>query len=182
MKLIIVLLLMFGLSHAQTTQYYYKKGFEKAVNKDHAGAIVEYTKAIATQNDGTISKDLLYSERAQQKYLLKDFKGAIIDYTKSIELDPTTVYYEDRAYCREELSDFKGAIDDYTKAIELEKKIINNTGYDRSFVKYYYKRGIIKIKIGERESGCTDLRKAVEFRMYPSDYEYYYQLIRKYCQ
>ncbi|HCN84497.1 MAG TPA: hypothetical protein DIT07_12875 [Sphingobacteriaceae bacterium] len=64
------------------------------------------------------------------------------------------------------LNDYKGAIQDYTIAIKLNPK-------DRMA---YNKRGISKIRIGDKNGGCLDLSKAGELGDASA-----YDMIRKYC-
>ena len=65
-----------------------------------------------------------------------------------------------------ELKDFRGAIQDYNKAIELNPK----------YALAYNNRGMAKIALGQKDSGCLDLSKAGEL-----GYMDAYDAIKEYC-
>ena len=65
------------------------------------------------------------------------------------------------------LRDFKGAIDDCTRAIEIKPK----------FAAAYNARGLVKIMLGQKDSGCMDLKKAGELGIKSAN-----EMIKKYCQ
>ena len=65
------------------------------------------------------------------------------------------------------LHDHRGAIADFTKAIDLDPK-------DKWS---YYKRGLSKIALKQKESGCLDLSKAGELGI-----EHVYIEIKEHCQ
>ena len=65
------------------------------------------------------------------------------------------------------MKDFAGSIADYNKALELNPE----NGLT------YYNRGLIKIDSGQRDSGCLDLSKAVEF-----GYSKAFESIDKFCK
>jgi len=65
------------------------------------------------------------------------------------------------------LRDNRGALQDINKAIELNLNDAN----------IYSLRGIAKIALGQKESGCLDLSKAGEM-----GYMKVYDLIKQYCQ
>lgn len=59
------------------------------------------------------------------------------------------------------------AIAEYTKAIE-----INN-----NFSAAYFNRGLVEVVLGQKESGCQDLRKAAELGEIDAN-----KMIQKYCK
>ncbi len=75
--------------------------------------------------------------------------------------------YFKRGVEKNEAGNYKEAVQDYTKAIELDPK----------YAKPYYFRGLCKIKLGEKESGCLDLSKAGEL-----GYDDAYDKIKELCQ
>ena len=92
----------------------------------------------------------------------------IITLTLSISsYSQTAIEYYKRGNAKEKLQDYTGAIADYTKAIELNPK-------DPSA---YYNRGLAKIDLSQKDSGCLDLSKAGEWGA-----ERAYEMIKKYCQ
>ncbi|MCH8014820.1 MAG: tetratricopeptide repeat protein, partial [Candidatus Dadabacteria bacterium] len=67
---------------------------------------------------------------------------------------------------KKNLGDHRGAIQDYNKAIQL------NPNYALA----YYNRGIVKIHLGQKDSGCLDLSKAGEMGFFQA-----YDAIKQYC-
>lgn len=76
----------------------------------------------------------MFFKRGVSKHFLQDYRGAIADFNKAIELKPN----EERAY------NFRG-------------RSSGNIEY------FYYHRGLAKLKVGQKESGCLDFSKAGEF-------------------
>jgi tetratricopeptide (TPR) repeat protein len=105
-------------SYSQTALGYFNKGINKGIDKDHKGAIVDFTKAIEI--------DLKYKEayyfRGLSKSLLEDYRGAIADYTKAIELDPKyAAAYFSRGLSYLNLEEKNKGCLDLSKAGELGK-------------------------------------------------------------
>jgi hypothetical protein len=65
-----------------------------------------------------------------------------------------------------DLHDFSGSIVDFSKTIELEPEQPDG----------YYSRGLVEMRLGQKENGCIDLSKAAEL-----GYQGAYDLIRKFC-
>jgi len=87
-----------------------------------------------------------------------DFQLCITAYTEGIEAEPTAVgYYSGRAYCKSRLNDWRGVINDYDRVLEMNGLSLHDKR------EAYYERGMAKIKIGQKDSGCVDLSKAGEF-------------------
>ena len=124
------------------------------------------------------------------KQNLDDYHGAIIDFTRAIEYSPDeVVLYFSRAIAKSSLQDYRGAITDYTKVIEniiihINKSVgvipdslivlqqiapVTDGTKDSAsfqiinpwFVKAYLRRGKASLMIGEKDSGCSDLKKAL---------------------
>ena len=135
-------------------------GDEKYNLKDYAGAISEYSKAIEINP----IQHKYYISRANFKTWLNDWAGAKIDYSKALELITTDHGYSyrkengeaeisaSRALCEFKLNNFSGAVEDCNNAIVMNS----------SLAEAWYRRGYAKIKLGQKESGCADLSKAVE--------------------
>jgi len=154
---------------------YFGRGLAKQQIKDYEGAIADYSQAIKIGPSA-----LAYNQRGMVRYYKNDFKGAIIDYTKAIKFTPKdeVVYYNranvkdeviyyNRAKTREEILDYSEAFADCNKAIEINPK----------YADAYIERGILKNKLGQKDSGCLDLRKAEELGS-----SYVTDAIKKYCQ
>jgi len=65
------------------------------------------------------------------------------------------------------LGDYRGALQDFNKAIELKPDL----------AEAYGARGLSKIKLGQKDSGCLDLSKAGELGAIQA-----YDTIEQYCQ
>ena len=84
-----------------------------------------------------------------------------------LALAQTAEEYFNRGVAKSDgLGDHKGAIQDYNKAIEL------NPNYALA----YGLRGLSKIKLGQKDSGCLDLSKAGELGFMDA-----YDAIKEYC-
>jgi tetratricopeptide (TPR) repeat protein len=165
---LILLLSQAFIGYGQTAEEYYKGGLAKEESRDNNVAIIYYSKAIELNPKYAEA----YSGRAFCKGELKDHRGAIADYTKAIEMAPKYPFdykdvYMGRGYAKYNLKDYRGAISDYSKAIEIDVK----------YAIAYYIRGLAKLKIGQKESGCLDLSKAGELGEADA-----YEAISKYCQ
>ena len=77
----LALLISFS-SYGQTSEEYYKMGYEKDFAKDYSGAISDFTKSLELDPNSWSGS---YA-RGLSKYRIKDYYGSIADYTKSIEI------------------------------------------------------------------------------------------------
>jgi len=166
---------------------YYDDGCEKVLEKDLAGAIADFSKAIELDT-GFIQA---YENRGVAKFYLEDNRGAIDDYTKALAINPHDYNtYGRRGWAHFNLLEYHEAIADFTKALEGNKnsvifnfirgqsefhikdylgaisdftKVIKSLGSEREQkTQAYYWRGVAKIEMQLTENGCIDLRKAVE--------------------
>ncbi|MFZ2340440.1 MAG: tetratricopeptide repeat protein [Bacteroidales bacterium] len=60
--------------------------------------------------------------------------------------------YSSRGGAKGYIEDYQGAIEDFNKAIRI------NPSDDKS----YYGRGLAKIVLNQKESGCSDLQRALK--------------------
>lgn len=156
---------------AQLAEVYSRRGKTKNVLMDHQGAVIDYTRAIEVEPD-KVQRAELYSRRGDVKKALMDYTGALDDYAKAVETEPTNIekigrLYWGRGFSKYSRKDYQGAIGDFTKAIEIEP----NSGL------FHFYRGISRIELGQKGSGCLDLSKAGEL-----GYKAAYEAIQKYCQ
>jgi len=86
-----------------------------------------------------------------------DCQGAIKEFDKAIKLNPKLA---------EAYSNNRGAIEDYNKAIEINPKL----------AEAYYNRGLAKLFLSKKDSGCLDLSKAGEL-----GYSEAYEAIKEFC-
>lgn len=149
-------------------------------------AVIEFTKAINLDN-----KDIkLYLKRGLALMSGKRYIEAIKDYTFCIDnvaslmmakqdkdtdlhqmfqdnLKYKSVAYSRRGTTKGLLMDVRGAIEDFDSAIAI----------DSDNAELYVLRGLSKIQVGSKYSGCLDLSKAGEM-----GYSKAYDHIKKYCQ
>jgi tetratricopeptide (TPR) repeat protein len=80
----------------------------------------------------------------------KELKKAVVYFNKAIELNPkyADAYFQ-RGVCDEKTAEM---IDDFTKAIKF------NTNY---LTEAYYKRGLCKFDLNNKDGGCEDIEKAI---------------------
>ena len=126
---------------------YIISGKKKALENDHYGAIIDFTKAI---NINQRNFGLLY--RSRSKVALKDYNGAILDLTLGIKQAPNEqLFYNDRGNIYSyDLGKYYDAISDYTRAIEL----------DPNHDTWYTNRGNSKEMLGDLNGACDDWKKA----------------------
>lgn len=151
--LLIITSLFVSFDNGQTAVDFKNRGNKKAELKNYRGAILEYTKSIALDPQYAEA----YYNRGYAKSQLKDYQWAIADFNQAIKFGSKLGSYIDWAFyergnCKAQLKDFRGAKLDFSKAIELEP----------DFSEAYNYRGVVKIFLGEKNSGCLDLSKAGE--------------------
>jgi tetratricopeptide (TPR) repeat protein len=186
---LVVLLLVSFAGHSQTfnkkAKEYYDNGCNKVSSKNYTGAVEDFSMAIKLDSGFKQA----YENRGVAKFYLQDISGAIEDYTKVLEMDPNEyTTYGRRGWAKFYLRDYKGAIEDLDRAVqgsndkyrycnfrgEAKFKLRDYEGAIADFTsvitswssekdqksKAFYWRGTIKIIMGQKESGCFDLRKA----------------------
>ena len=147
---------------------YENRGVAKYYLLDYKGAIEDYNIALEINpNDFNT-----YGRRGWAKYRLEDYEGAIEDFTKAIKgVSDEAQYYSIRGQAKYQVRDFEGAIADFDQVI-----IPFSSGkYQKS--KALYWRGMIKIELGQKESGCKDLKEASKLGLEQADL-----LIHVYCK
>ena len=137
--------------HCCPAEAYYQRGRAKAQLNDYIGAINDQTNAIEIDSNFAWS----YQERGLAKYHIKDYNGALVDFNISLNIIPNARTYRSRGMIKMIFEDFRGAIEDCTQSINL----------DPYFPTAYMARGIAKIHLNQKESGCLDLSKAGELGM-----------------
>jgi tetratricopeptide (TPR) repeat protein len=169
----------------QSAMRYFDIGSYKVNKKDYRGAIADFTEAIKLDS-GFLQA---YENRGVAKYYLQDFRGAIEDYDRALEINPDDYNtYGRRGWAKFSIEDCMGAVDDFTKAIEGVKntpEYYNVRGqakyclqdYEGAIADFdwvikvwfsekeqkgiaFFWRGLVKMELGQRDSGCQDLIKA----------------------
>ncbi len=150
--------------------------------KDYDVAIDDFSKSIKLKP----SYDAFYW-RGVVKFKKEDFASTIIDCTKALKFSESNseVYYL-RAEAKVESMDFRGAILDYTRVINFCPEFLDLSqhqvkGFFRGGWSYlyqgyvYWKRGLAKLRIDQKEEGCLDFSRAGELgctRAYKSIIEF----------
>lgn len=145
---------------------YFERALCKTNLSDRKGAVLDYDEIISRENNNSNHKSFLiatvYNNKGYCLFELGKYNEALILLNKAIDLGPTEAYiWSSRGELYFKQGKYKEAIIDMDKSIQLydEKKSIASGG-DNSIA--YYVRGISKIKLGKKNSGCTDLSKAGE--------------------
>jgi len=139
---------------------YLWRGVAKGDLDDFRGAIEDYNKAIEINPKYAAEA---YHNRGIAKGELGDDIGAIEDYNKAEEIetnlkdvrarykrDMDALAYNKSGGLKANLGDYRG--EDFNKAIEINPKD----------ARAYNGRGVSKIFLGQKDSGCLDLTKAME--------------------
>lgn len=142
---------------------YFGRGTSKSGLGDFYGAIMDYDKSIALNENHS----MVHNNRGWAKFKLKKYSEALIDANKSVQIDPTNyIAIDSRSEIKLALKDYKGAIEDCTKAIQLNPKLGNS----------YFVRAKSKLNIGNKLGACGDFSKAGELGVVEA-----YGYIRKNC-
>lgn len=137
---------------------YYENGEPKKL----AQQIIDYYTPSTTLQDVT--------QKGGEHYNSETYEEAVVAFTEvinSIDAKPKNLHYN-RGCAKLMLKDFRGAINDYTKEMKL---------YPESAEDCYYYRGLARLLIAEKDSGCIDLSHAGELE-HPAAFSD----IARYCQ
>lgn len=125
-----------------------ESGNLKRSQKDWAGAIADYTKALEANPDDAEA----YYGRGLARKLSRDDTGAMADLTKTVELNPKADNaYLERGHLFRARGDFNRALADFAKVIELQPK---------SALAYYH-RGLAYEGLQKASLALPDLDMAV---------------------
>jgi tetratricopeptide (TPR) repeat protein len=146
---------------------YFEIGLVKRLQKKYFEAIKFFNLAIEF-NNSPLSE--CYYQRGITKKDLNDYRGAVLDFTKALEISPNFyACYYDRGVAKSHLEDNTGAILDLTKYITQSP--------NGEYIKFAYsRRGLAKIGLNQKESGCLDFSKSGEL-----GYEGAYENIKLFC-
>ena len=182
-------------------EVYYCRGLAFSKIGKYFESIADFTKCLESNAQPT-----LYHLRANSKLKVEDYYGAISDFDKIIELNKAPENYDlasihnDKAYTLVSLNKLNEALLSVNKALDIRKdkwyiwdtrgEIFYKSGFFKKCIEdmtmaisikpdqnSYYFRGLSKIKMGDKVSGCQDLSKSGELgnpRAYTD--------IKKYCQ
>lgn len=149
---------------AQTVKELLDSGIAKNKVKNYGGSLNDFTKALEIDPQNTDA----YFLRGTIKLILDDNAGALADLNQIKELllkladsldqrnrkvmPNESCLYCHSAYAKSKLDDPQGAIADY------DKSILYNTQRGES----YYRRALVKLMTGDRDSARLDLIRANE--------------------
>lgn len=128
---------------------------------DKKGALEDYNRAKGIVNNANTASNekhdfLIYYQRGFNELENGQNYDAINDFDNATILDPTSFEaFFNRGEAKYNIKNYRGAINDYNKAIELK-------AWPLIAVIIYYKRGLAKIAIGDKEGGCIDLHKSLK--------------------
>ncbi len=145
-----VLLFLLSLpASGQTANGFFVRGLERQKRGDFAGAIVDYTQALALEPKNAQA----YNNRGEARRHRGDVAGAIADFTRALEIDPKHANpYYNRGIARKQQGDLEGAIADYTRALELNPK----------FAQAYTNRGFARKQQGDLGGAIADYSRAIK--------------------
>ncbi len=186
----------------RTAKEYFVDGNIKVSDKDYRGAVYSFSEAIK-RDSGFIQA---YENRGVAKYHIQDYKGALSDFNKALEINPYDYStYGRRGWTRYRLQDLRGAIADFNMALlgsgdifqyyvirgqanyflhnypealdDFNRviRLLNGSREERGAA--YFWKGLIEINEGQKENGCTDLRKAGKLGFAKAN-----EVIELYCQ
>ncbi len=161
------------------------QGVGRARKRDHAGAIQNFTQAIA----GNKKFAAAYLNRGVSKSEIGDEQGSLADQDSSLALDPNqSIALLNRGVVRYRQGDKAGALQDYSAAIKLQpddpiayynRAIVNAElqqsvaaladynkviEYQPRFVAAYYNRGILHMLLNKISEAFTDFDQAIELQ------------------
>ena len=101
----------------------------------------------------------IYLTRGNIRLNKNNFEDAVQDYSRAIKINEQAgnaqlnqAAYSNRASALVNIGDFNGALNDINKAIEIKPDAPED----------YFKRGMVKVAMDNREEGAQDMRKASE--------------------
>ncbi|MGB3758371.1 MAG: tetratricopeptide repeat protein [Rivularia sp. (in: cyanobacteria)] len=136
----------------------FDKGLEKAKQKDYAGAVEEFTKALQVNPEFVEA----YYQRGLAYYDLGHIPQAVFDYDEVLKRDSYNIdVYYCRALARLALKNLPGALKDVDKTIELNH-------YKAGA---YNLRGVVERKLGNIEKAIANFKKAAQLYLEQKDAE-----------
>jgi tetratricopeptide (TPR) repeat protein len=164
----------------EESNYYIRVADNEAHFGNFGKAMEAYNKAIQLAP----GDPKILSNVAVVKYRLNDYEGALTYLDRALSLNQNDIksfglrgaikaYLNDfrahfeRANSNMQLKDIVTALDDYNNSIQLNSK----------FGEGYFYRGIAKIKLGDKQGGCSDLNQALSL-----GYEEARNELKKNCQ
>jgi len=134
---------------------YYNRGNIYEKEKKYEQALNDYNKSVEFSPKYAST----YNNRGNIYKYQNKLEDALKDYNKSIELNPNYVYaYNNRGTIYMLEKNYVDAIKDFNKAIEIQPDI----------AEAFANRGVAELSLGQKDSGCQDLKKAVDLGFKPA--------------
>lgn len=169
------------------------RGLLRADLKDHAGAIEDFSRAIAIQKEYRI-----YFNRANSRMALGQMKEAVADFDSSLAMNPAfTEPYNLRGSAKMLLKDHEGALKDFAKALQYSpantetmlsmgackaqlgrkeealKDFDKVLGINPAHAGAYFNRGYCKLEMGKKQEACADIEKAMQMGLKQAEKVYF---------
>lgn len=153
----IVLIFLSPLAFSQDVEAIIDLGYEKYLEEDYEGAILDFNKALS-YDDGNAE---IYYLRGVSQSLLGKKKAAMTDLDMATKLNPdyAEAYYE-KGYIYLSDQNAQEAIEEFDTVIELKP----------DFPEAYVSRGTAKCMLNDREGANADWQQAEELGVSYSDY------------
>jgi tetratricopeptide (TPR) repeat protein len=137
---------------------FYNRGLEKAKQKDYAGAIEEFNRAL----QATPYFPEAYFQRGLAYYDSGEILQAVSDYSEVLKMNPESLEaYYSRALARVALKNLPGALEDVECAIRL----------NYNYAAAYSLRGMVRRKQGYIHDAIANFKKAAELYLAQKDKE-----------
>jgi len=174
LTVLVIIFLAFN-SYGQDNRSFFNTGMQEYENGRFRAAIVQFTKAIEVdqvitkENSGFLASCYLF--RGISKSNAEDYSGAILDCTKSINLIKNFFSrYEASPQEKENMNTLIAEAFFYRSATNTLKNNLNQGLLDineafkinKKDDRFWMLSGMIKIKLGQKESGCLDFSRAGE--------------------
>ena len=132
--------------------------------KQYDKAILNYNKVLELD----LYNELAYLNRGRINYILKNREAAQSDFKNAIEIDSKFIEaYDNLVLVSQSLKDYNTGILAITKLIEFNPDFRN-----------YFRRGLIKYRMGDKVGACKDAKKSKKLN---SNFSLVNQLIKNSC-
>jgi tetratricopeptide (TPR) repeat protein/V8-like Glu-specific endopeptidase len=128
---------------------FYVSAYQKYEQKNFAGAMQDYDRAIAMSPKYAEA----WNNRGHLKAEIKDYKGSLSDYNTAISANPKLARaYYNRAVLKSQMEDVSGALSDYNSAIAI----------DPNYARAYNNRGIVLQARNNLKGATKDFNTAIK--------------------
>lgn len=145
------------------SKWYSLRGYAKFKTGDFLGAINDYDRAYALENDEF--KTMNFDNKIYIKYFMEDYDGALRDFDDIIAASNDE--YEKDSFLWDK-AQFLYNIGKYKKALDIYNQLIVNSDSDLVYLiqnKLYYERGLVYLKLNNQKRANADFEKAEELNL-----------------